>query len=74
LVTWQAQEGIPVPRIALYLTPGGTGVWLASGSPWTAHADFFTAWDQDELASLVRHCLNENRICERDETAGDGAL
>ncbi|MFN2589805.1 MAG: DUF1996 domain-containing protein, partial [Actinomycetota bacterium] len=65
---------VPVPLISLnvrYLTPGGRGVRLASGSPWTAHADFFNAWDQQELAALVRHCLNENRLCGREETADD---
>jgi hypothetical protein len=68
---------VPVPRISLnirYATPGGAGVRLASGSPRTAHADFFNAWDQTELAALVRHCLNENRICDQNETAGDGII
>jgi hypothetical protein len=68
---------VPVPRISLnvrYATSGGGGVRLASGSPWTAHADFFNTWQQAELASLVRHCLNENRVCQRDETADDGIV
>jgi hypothetical protein len=68
---------VALPQISLnirYATPGGPGVSLASGSPWTAHADFFNAWDQAELAALVRHCLNENRICDRDDTAEGGTI
>lgn len=52
---------VAVPRLALhvhYPTAGGPGVTLSSGSANTAHADFFNAWDQDELQRLVDGCLN----------------
>lgn len=31
---------------------------LASGRIYTAHGDFFNAWDPQELGRLVRECLN----------------
>ena len=55
-----------LPLIALnlrYPTRGGSGIRLASGSAYTAHADFFNAWDQRELERLVRECLNSGVHC-----------
>jgi hypothetical protein len=57
---------VAVPRIILnvvYPFSGGPGVTFSSGSPYTAHADFFNAWDQRALARLVRRCLNAARTC-----------
>lgn len=61
-----ARHRVPVPGLNLnvvYPTSGGPGVTLASGSPHTAHGDFFNAWDQRELARLVRACLNAAVHC-----------
>ena len=44
---------------------GGAGVTLASGGQLSGHADFFNAWRQDELQSLVDGCLNALRHCQR---------
>ncbi len=60
--------GYPVPIAQLtlnvkYPTTGGTGVTLASGPFYTAHADFFNAWDQTVLDSLVRDCINADIHC-----------
>jgi hypothetical protein len=38
-------------------------LWLASGGPQTAHADFLNAWNPDKLANEVAHCLNRGLIC-----------
>jgi hypothetical protein len=46
-----------------YPTIGGAGVSLASGPFYTAHADFFNAWDQTQLESLVRDCINAKVHC-----------
>jgi hypothetical protein len=46
-----------------YPVRGGPTVTLASGSPYTAHGDFFNAWNQAELTSLVRECLNIRQNC-----------
>jgi hypothetical protein len=57
-----------LPRISLiyrYPIAGGPGVTLASGGTYSAHADFFNAWDQRELQSLVDGCLNALRHCQR---------
>ena len=57
---------VPVPLLALtvtYPTHGGPGIALASGSRYSAHGDFFNAWDQAELARLVRRCLNTGIQC-----------
>ena len=55
--------GFPValPRLSLnvhYRLPGVTGVTLASGSVYSAHADFFNAWNQAVLVALVNRNLN----------------
>jgi hypothetical protein len=52
---------IRVPRLSLnfhYDLPSTTGLTLASGSIYSAHADFFNAWNQTALARLVRFNLN----------------
>lgn len=36
---------------------------LASGETFTAHADFFNAWDPDKLAGEVRLCINADVVC-----------
>jgi hypothetical protein len=46
-----------------YPVQGGPTISLSSGSPNTAHADFFNAWDQAQLGALVRNCLNLSRNC-----------
>jgi hypothetical protein len=57
---------VAVPAISLifrYPVTGGPGVSLASGGHYSAHADFFNAWKQPGLASLVDGCLNALRHC-----------
>ena len=52
---------VRVPRLSLnvhYLLPIATGLTFASGSIYSAHADFFNAWNQSALAALVRANLN----------------
>ena len=59
---------VSVPAISLifrYPTTGGAGVTLSSGGHYSAHADFFNAWNQGTLTSLVRGCLNALRHCGR---------
>jgi hypothetical protein len=55
-----------LPAISLnlrYPTRGGASIRLSSGSAYSAHADFFNAWDQRELERLVRECLNRGVHC-----------
>jgi hypothetical protein len=57
-----------LPQISLiyrYPTSGGPGVTLASGGQLSGHADFFNAWRQSDLESLVDGCLNAFRHCQR---------
>jgi Domain of unknown function (DUF1996) len=52
---------VKVPRIRLFIRypiDRGQGVTLASGSPYSAHADFFNAWDQRRLEQLVASCFH----------------
>lgn len=52
---------VRVPQLSLnvhYHLPSVTGLTLASGSIYSAHADFFNAWNQPVLAALVRAILN----------------
>jgi hypothetical protein len=62
-----ATHPVPVPQITMnvvYPTTGGPSAVLASGnSPYTGHADFFNAWDQATLQTLVANCLNASVHC-----------
>ena len=57
-----------VPQITLiytYPTRGGEGFSLASGGQYSAHADFFNAWNLGTLRKLVEDCLNALVHCGR---------
>ena len=60
---------VAVPAISLvyrYTVPAverASDIYLASGSPYSAHADFINAWQQGALAKLVSSCLNRYRHC-----------
>jgi hypothetical protein len=63
-----ASHPVALPAISLiyrYPVTGGTGITLSSGSPYSAHADFFNAWRQSTLTSLVNRCLNALRHCAK---------
>ncbi len=63
-----ADHPVALPAIQLnlrYPTAGGPGLSLASGGQFSAHADFFNAWNQSTLQSLVDGCLNALRHCQR---------
>jgi Domain of unknown function (DUF1996) len=64
-----ADHPVAVPAISLifrYAITGGPGVTLSSGGQYSAHADFFNAWRQGTLVSLVQNCLNALRHCGHD--------
>jgi len=46
-----------------YAVTGGPGYHLASGGPYSGHADFVNSWNEQELVRLVRECLNSDREC-----------
>ena len=58
---------VPVPQLQLtvrYPIHGSDHeLQLAPGSMLGGHADFMNAWDQTELASQVRLCLNRVLVC-----------
>jgi hypothetical protein len=59
---------VAIPEIALiyrYPVTGTHAFELASGSVYSAHADFFNGWDQETLETLVNTCLNRLRHCGR---------
>ena len=59
---------VEVPAIAQiyrYPTRGGDGFSLASGGQFSAHADFFNAWNPGALKRLVEGCLNALVHCGR---------
>jgi hypothetical protein len=63
-----AGNPVAMPAIQLnlrYPSAGGTGLTLASGGQFSAHADFFNAWNQGVLQSLVDGCLNALRHCQQ---------
>ena len=59
---------VAVPAIALiyrYPSAGGPDATLTAGGQFSAHADFFNAWNQQRLTALVDGCLNALRHCGR---------
>jgi hypothetical protein len=57
-----------IPQISLiyrYPVNGQHGFELASKGVYSAHADFFNAWNQGTLERLVTNCLNALRHCGR---------
>ena len=64
-----ASHPVAVPAISLimrYPVTGAGKVELSSVGQFSAHADFFNAWNQAELTRLVDGCLNALRHCGRD--------
>lgn len=65
-----ASHPVALPAITLiyrYPVTGGSGVTLSSGGRYSVHADFFNAWQQATLTSLVNNCLNALRHCAKGE-------
>jgi Domain of unknown function (DUF1996) len=63
-----ASHPVALPAISLifrYPITGGSGVTLSSGSRYSGHADFFNAWRQGALTTLVNNCLNALRHCAK---------
>jgi len=57
---------VSVPAIELimkYPVFDGPVFQLSSGGQYSGHADFFNAWNQQELTRLVNSCLNAMRRC-----------
>ncbi len=63
-----ADHPVAVPVISLiyrYPISGAHEFALSSGGVYSAHADFFNAWNQARLTQLVNFCLNGLRHCGR---------
>jgi hypothetical protein len=63
-----ADHPVAVPAINLiyrYPISGAHEFALSSGGVYSAHADFFNAWNQNALRLLVNFCLNGLRHCGR---------
>lgn len=61
-----ADHPVAVPLISLnlhYPVRGGPAMSLSSGPYYTAHADFFEAWQPGALSALVSRCLNAAVHC-----------
>ena len=63
MVAGDAHARRPQSRRVTYPITDGHDVVLASGGQLTGHADFFNAWRQPILDSLVQRCLNANVDC-----------
>jgi PKD repeat protein len=64
-----ASHPVPLARLQFKLRwnhRGGAGTTLASGTGWSAHADFFNAWDPGELERRVVDCLHVRIKCGPD--------
>ena len=51
--------------IVVYPIRDGWGVELSSGGQLSGHADFVNAWDQSDLARIVRDCSRGRPRCAR---------
>jgi hypothetical protein len=63
-----ATHPVLLPKLILivaYPIRSGRAVVLSSGGKYSAHADFFNAWDQDALARIVRRCSQGRPRCAR---------
>jgi hypothetical protein len=61
-----AGQPVAVPALEVifrYPIKGDPGIFLASGGQFSAHADFFNAWNEQRLTQLVDFCLNGLRHC-----------
>jgi hypothetical protein len=59
---------VRVPSLTLivrYPVTRGAGLALASGGVHSGHADFFNAWNQEALATIVRECSRALPHCGR---------
>ena len=54
---------ILIERLEWPVGTSSSGITVASGAPYTAHADFWNTWQQNKLNSLVANCLNRNVNC-----------
>ena len=62
-----ASHPVPLPQIKSYWRyPIGSSIGAitySSGAYYTIHEDFFNAWDQEDLQSLVTRCINRFVDC-----------
>jgi hypothetical protein len=62
---------VPVPRLIFALEwpiHDGTTIKLSSGPYYTLHGDYFNAWVQSRLRSLVVHCIRAGKDCGKPGT------
>ena len=73
----RSSHPVPVPRLQMnihYPTAGGPSVTLSSGTAYSAHADFWNTWDQQELERLVGACINSGVSLATPGCASSGIL
>ena len=57
---------ILIQRLEYPVGTSSSGITLASGPVYTAHADFWNTWQQAKLDALVANCLNRDVNCGTD--------
>jgi Domain of unknown function (DUF1996) len=55
-----------IDRLEYPVGTSSSGITLSSGPPYTAHVDFWNAWQQPALSSLTTRCLNGDVNCGTD--------
>jgi hypothetical protein len=55
-----------IDRLEYPVGTSSSGISLSSGPPYTAHADFWNAWNQSKLSSLTTRCMNADVNCGTD--------
>jgi Domain of unknown function (DUF1996) len=55
-----------IERLEYPVGTSSSGITLASGPPFSMHADFWSTWEQSTLSSLVTRCMNGNVNCGTD--------
>jgi Domain of unknown function (DUF1996) len=68
-----ASHPVVVPRLIIRISwpiTNGNRVRLASGQPYTLHADYLDAWQPSALQNLVDQCINAGRNCGKQKGPG----
>ncbi|MCU1355453.1 MAG: hypothetical protein JWM89_871 [Acidimicrobiales bacterium] len=70
--------GVHIPQITgsikFPISGAGHDLTLASGNIYSAHGDFFNAWDPAGLRREIDHCIHRNAVCDLASNREEEAL
>lgn len=73
-----ASHPVSIPQVTMAIsfpiTGPGHDLRLASGSVYSAHGDFFNAWDPDGLQREIDMCIHRGAVCDLASNRAEEAL